>query len=378
MREASWSCRVCARKNPLLFAFCGGCGARLGAGLAETRFLRLSGPPVAVVPVGGLLFCLFETGTVEVVSLGEWSHFDQFQLCPHPLVGERPLIVRGLLLAAWEGGIGVADLWHRYLASEVDRSTTCSLGEVVVAELCELGDGVYILTGSGGSANLHRFRPDASVFRREGAVFVDLGEPAAFAGVVGHQDTVYVGEAFGDGLWVVQGDAVERHRLGVVLSFDALRAHRRGVIATGSRGELYLLRDGRLQRYLAPAFDVPLQGLGLGDEWAILCHGSWTRAIQLEKQSTQMLRLPQGCGVGPAFDDTKAYLVSDEGSLYRLGLTEHTCHVEEYQPLFLSPGGTPLPPVLWGEHLLCFGGDGELLRLHLPTREGWTPLQKTT
>lgn len=376
MLERLWRCFDCGyEKNPPIAEHCAGCGGMTPRLDSSTRALKLKMIPEAATRLGRYLFCLGETGEVVVVDCEEWHCCDEFTLAPSNVEGL--LVGRGLLLYASREEFVAFDLWQRYLTPVdlPDRSRRFQLDGEVASEVRFASPGEVMVIGRAATGDfLHRFELGADIVSRRQSL--SLGLPGTvsegFWGLTRSRERTLIG----GGTSLLVDPSGSQRELSFRLRHDGLLAHRKGFLAAGERGELSLLdlETATEKRVLVGPSDFPLFAWGASEEWAVLCHGGVVRAVHLDSQRLHTLELPQLCNVEPVFLENRVLLATDEGSLYVVTLNEQVCKVLSYQPLFLSPGGTRISPLPYKDHLICFGGGGELLRLDIQSREAWTPV----
>ena len=374
--RATRTCKTCSSRVADYSLYCPACGSPLGCTKPGTESLRLPTPPVFSYLLGNILLAASETGRVSFVDVEGMKTLTELDLELQELLELRPLFHLGLLFLASRTDLVCLDLWHRIHPHAEDRTCRFRLEGELCSELVELRPGwVCFATRSRGGTLLNRFRCSRRAVVREHACAVAGLRPQAVVGIAVTESTLHLSEPGSSAIWGVEPEPAIRAQLEGQLAPNALQPNRIGLLALGSGGEVWLLDPTSAQErtQLAPPFDPPLYGWGTNSNWIILCHGRWVRAVHLETEQNTLLRFPQHCSVPPTFDNGSAYLASDEGSLYTLDLTLDQAQVRDYQPLFLSPGGTPISPIPYHGHLLCFGGGGELIRLHLNSRKSWTP-----
>jgi hypothetical protein len=108
-----------------------------------------------------------------------------------------------------------------------------------------------------------------------------------------------------------------------------------------------------------------LFGFGANSEEIVCCHGKLIRRIDRLSGKQFELEVPQYCASAPWVSKNRAFVVSQEGTLYTLSLGSSTFQVEQALRLPGSYQGSTLAPVLAGNRLYLADASGQLVTLEL-------------
>jgi hypothetical protein len=108
-----------------------------------------------------------------------------------------------------------------------------------------------------------------------------------------------------------------------------------------------------------------LFGFGANSEEIVCCHGKLIRRIDRLSGKQFELEVPQYCASSPWVSKNRAFVVSQEGTLYTLSLGSSTFQVEQALRLPGTYQGSTLAPVLSGNMLYLADASGQLVTLEL-------------
>lgn len=116
---------------------------------------------------------------------------------------------------------------------------------------------------------------------------------------------------------------------------------------------------------LAPSCKESIFGFGSNSEEIVCCHGKLIRRIDLLSGKLFELEVPQYCAGSPWVCKNRALVVSQEGTLYTLGLGSSSFQVEQAQRLPGHYQGATVTPIAVGKIAYLCDASGQLVRADL-------------
>ncbi len=170
------------------------------------------------------------------------------------------------------------------------------------------------------------------------------------------------------GLWALQGDRLALYRaedgdrllhLQLPASPLSLSLQGREAWVCGHQGELWLCHSGAIQRNW-PGRGETCFSFATSPSHVIQCSGRRLHVLSQRSGRQHLLEVPQPCVLPPVLGPQWAVLVSYEGMVYHLTLSQEYPRVAQARRPFSSFEPIVIQPVLAGPRLFLAGPEGQL------------------